>query len=368
MGLPGLLTSTDVIIGDPKVSYVDPEFLPEERLMVWQDAAGEVWQCEVDADTGDMLPANGKGQFAGRAAPLLTKRNPFDGVTYNGPEFGVSQQGIVIYYCESEQLEIARFDLASQHIDIPVPGITRNTRALISSKDRGDLGTRVMSVRVEGESAAGGLQLFNEWFDDSEPDVVHPIPRIKSGTSGPQWIPGQRAIIAQLPDQNGIEQVCRYDIDTEEFTLFTDTPGDKIDSFAFEAPEYPGEILFLTLNQRQWLEVYRQQGNRWTRILRVPAPGSTATTSSGLKSPEPVFYRGQTYFTYLADSVNGLTRIALASLDGGINSWISQAGQLNQFDPEGVVLDDKLFVYYYDAVDQQGVQALHRCRVQLWSN
>src|SRR5690349_21385178 len=71
LGLPRLLTSTDVIIGDPTISYVDPEFLPEERLMVWQDATGEVWQCEVDPDTGGMLPPDGKGQYAGRAAPLL---------------------------------------------------------------------------------------------------------------------------------------------------------------------------------------------------------------------------------------------------------------------------------------------------------
>ncbi len=34
-GLPGMLTSTDVIIGDAAVSYIDPEFLPEDRLMVW---------------------------------------------------------------------------------------------------------------------------------------------------------------------------------------------------------------------------------------------------------------------------------------------------------------------------------------------
>ncbi|HUQ71509.1 MAG TPA: hypothetical protein VM165_18420 [Planctomycetaceae bacterium] len=363
LGLPGLLTSTDVVIGDPAVSYVDPEFLPEERLMVWQDAAGEVWLCEVDPDTGNMVPADGKGESAGRAAPLLTKRNPFFKVTYNGPEFGVSQQGIVVYYCDSEQLEITRFDLASRRIDIPVPGVTRNTLALISSKVPGAPGTLVMYGRI-GATPAGGNQILNEWFDDSEPEVVHPVPRIKSGTSGPQWFPGQRAIIAQLPDENGVEQVCRYDIDAEQFTLLTDTPGDKIDSFAFQAPEYPGEILFLTLNQRQWLEVYRQRGTRWTRILRIPAPASSAKTSSGLKSAEPVAYRGKTYITYLADSGDKMTRIALASLDGKINAWVSRAGQLDQYDPEGIVLGDKLFVYYYDGVNQQDIHALHRCRVQ----
>lgn len=308
MTLPRLLTSTDVTIGDPSVSYVDPEFLPDERLMVWQDAGCEVWLCSVDPDTGGMVPANGKGQFAGRAAPLLTKRNPLLGVTYNGPEFGISRQGIVVYYSDSEQLEIARYDLASQRIDIPVPGTTRNTRALIASKDHDDPGTRVMYLRVEGAAASANLKIVNEWFDDSDLEVVHPLPLLKSGTSGPQWIPGQRAIIAQLPDQSGVEQVCRYDIDAGQFTLLTDTPGNKIDSFAFAAPEYPGELVFLTLNERKWLEAYRLQGSQWTRILHLPAPGTSANSSSGLKSPEPVVYRGRTYITYLADFENTITR------------------------------------------------------------
>lgn len=366
LGLPGLVTSTDVIIGDASVSYIDPEFLMEERLVVWQDDQGEVWVCELDEETGDLVPSDGKGQYAGRAAPLLTKENPFFDVTYNGPEFGQSQQGIVVYYSDHETLEITRYNLATRQVDIPVPGRTHNTRALISSKEPGYPGTLVMLARIGDADNPLGKQIFNEWFDDAEPEVVHPVPRIKSGTSGPQWFPGERAIIAQTADANGVQQVSRYDIDTEQFTLLTDTPGSKIDSFAFEAPEYPGEILFLTLNQRKWLEVYRQQGNQWTRILRIPAPESTARTSTGMKSAEPVSFQGKTYFTYLADNGQQITRVALASLDGRVNMWVNPTGQLNQFDPEGVVLGDKLFVYYYDGVNAQNIHVLHRSLVQFW--
>ncbi|MBI1347635.1 hypothetical protein GC163_15255 [bacterium] len=366
LGIPGLLTSTDIVIGDSSVSYVDPEFLPEERLMVWQAGDGDVWLCDVDPETGDMLPADGKGQYAGRAAPLLTKANPFFDVTYNGPEFGVSQQGIALYYSQFDGLDIVRYDVASQQIDFPTPANTKNTRALISSKEATFPGTLVMYARIGNADNPAGKQIFNEWFDDSQPDIIHAVPRIKAGTSGPQWIPGQRAIIAQYPDARGVEQVCRYDIDTEQFTLLSSTPGDKIDSFAFEAPEYPGEMLFLTLNQRKWLEVYRQHGEQWQRILRVTAPESTARTSSGLKSAEPVNYQGKTYITYLADDGDTITRIALASLDGGINTWVSEPGTLDQFDPEGVVLDDNFYVYYYEGVNTEDVHTLHRCRIQIW--
>jgi hypothetical protein len=364
--LPGLLTSTDVVIGDAGVSYIDPEFLDEDRLMVWQDDVGDVWLCDIDPDTGDLRPADGKGEYAGRAAPLLTQTNPFFDVTYNGPEFGRSRQGVVVYYCNSDDLSVTRYDLATQRIDIPVPGTTRNTRALISSKEASFPGTLVMYARIGDAATPGKKQIFNEWFNDAQPQIVRSVPRIKAGTSGPQWMPGERAIIAQQPDANGVEQVCRYDIDTEQFTLLTDTPGDKIDSFAFRAPEYPGETLFLTLNQRKWLEVYRQQGGRWNRILRMTAPGSSAKTSSGLKSAEPVSYRGKTYITYLADGADAIPRIALASLDGRVNTWVSQAGSLKQFDPEGVVLGDNFYVYYYDGVNAQDLHTFHRCRIQIW--
>lgn len=366
LGLPGLLTSTDVIIGDSTVSYIDPEFLDDERLMVWQDGTGEVWTCHVDPDTGNMLPPDGKGHYAGHAAPLLTKANPLFDVTYNGPEFGWSQQGIVVYYSQFEGLDILRYNLTTQQIDMPFSGKTQNTRALISSKERTFPGTLVMYARIGDANNRIGKQIFNEWFDDSEPEVVHEVPRIKAGTSGPQWIPGQRAILAQYPDSKGIDQVCRYDIDTKAFTILTDTPGNKIDSFPFEAPEYPGEILFLTLNERKHLEVYRSVNGRSIRILRLPAPETTGDTSSGMKSAEPVIFQGKTYFTYLADYQNQITRIAFAALDGQISTWISPAGPLDQFDPEGVVLDDHLYVYYYDGVNTQNIHTFHRCEILLW--
>ena len=362
---PVLLTSTDLEIGDPTLSYVDPEFLPEERLVVWQDAAGKVWLCHVDPGTGHLIPPDGRGEFAGLAAPLLTKQNPFSDVTYNGPEFGRSQQGIVVYYCGGKSLDVTRYSLATRKLDRPLTGDRQNTRALISSKDASDPGVRVMLARFANESAGAGIQVINEWFDDAEPSLVHEIPRIKSGTSGPQWIPGERAIITQYPDDDGVQQVNRYDIDAGKFTQWTKTPGEKVDSFAFHAPEFPGELLFLTLTERKWLEVYRRQDADWVRILQIPSPGNSLQSSSGLKSAEPVFYQGRTYFTYLADGEK-ITRIAFASLDGRINTWISKAGSLDQFDPEGVAFEETLFVYYYEGVNAQNIQKLHRCQLKFW--
>src|SRR5688572_27995962 len=91
--LPRFVSYTDVRIGDPAVSYKDQEFLPDARLMVWQDERERVWVCRFDPVTGDLEPADGRGRFIGVAAPLLTP-DLFLKSTINGPEFGYSRRGI----------------------------------------------------------------------------------------------------------------------------------------------------------------------------------------------------------------------------------------------------------------------------------
>lgn len=74
-------TRRDVLVGDPKVSYGSTEFTPDWKYLVWGEYAADgsdnmiMWHCEMNPDTGDMIPADGKGFRAfdstgwGRASP-----------------------------------------------------------------------------------------------------------------------------------------------------------------------------------------------------------------------------------------------------------------------------------------------------------
>jgi len=60
-------TRSDVAVGDPNVSYGSTEFSPDWKYLIWGEYATDgtgnlvVWHCEVNPETGDLIPADGKG-------------------------------------------------------------------------------------------------------------------------------------------------------------------------------------------------------------------------------------------------------------------------------------------------------------------
>jgi hypothetical protein len=373
VGTPGVVLSTDTRIGDARVSYKDPEFRVEGELMVWQDQREEVWLCRFDPRTGDLIPRDGRGRLIGQGAPYVPQGASIPRMVatsiYNGPEFGLSQRGLGIYFCQGDDprtYQLARVGVEDQSFEILVPGQTSGLRGAFVTDNPQDESSRILYGRLV-RNPDGGVQVITEWFDEYDQDNIQTYPRAAFGSSGPHWIPGQRAIVTNVNDDDGVPQIVRYDIDTREITYLTSGAGAKVDAIFFEAPEYPGEQIFLCLVDRMWIEVYRRQGADWSCIRRIAAPDAGAfDTPPGTSSAEPVFHRGQTYFTYAVKYADDSSRIALASLDGQVNALVSQAGSLRQLDPEGVSVGDQLFVYYWTLANQQQIHELHRCQVQVW--
>lgn len=368
--LPRVVISTDMRIGDPAISYKDPEYLIDERLVTWQDGLNQIWLCRFDPRTGDMMPPDGRGLLLAQgAAPLLPADDPFVKTTINGPEFGVSRRGIGVYFCygsDPANYQVARVGLSDLAFEVLVPGLTNGTRGALATLNRRDPIGRVLHGRLQ-TLPDGTVGVVAEWFEEDDPESVQPFPRSTFGSSGPHWIPGERAIASNLFDEAGIPQVVRFDIDSGRTTFLTSGPYPKVDTIFFEPPEFPGEQLFLCLvNDGQFIGVYRRQGLLWTCIQRIFAPDAFRyETPPTVSSAEPVFYRGRTYFTFAVGYDDNSSRIALASLDGEINALISVPGPLRQIDPEGVAVGDLLFVTYWTAANAERVNELHRCTVQI---
>ena len=81
----------DVRIGDFSVNYVNPEISPSGNYMTWIEIdtlngiTGKVWQCGINPDNGELIPADGKGY------------NPFSSNIYARPaDWGLDNLGV--YY------------------------------------------------------------------------------------------------------------------------------------------------------------------------------------------------------------------------------------------------------------------------------
>ncbi|MBN1414334.1 MAG: hypothetical protein JW973_04480 [Bacteroidales bacterium] len=84
----------DIRIGNSTYNYVNPEVSPSGNYMIWIEVdttnglTGKVWQCGLDPNTGDLIPADGKGF------------NPFYSNIYARPaDWGIDNIGV--YYVGS---------------------------------------------------------------------------------------------------------------------------------------------------------------------------------------------------------------------------------------------------------------------------
>jgi hypothetical protein len=148
LGVPRVVISRDTRIGDPTVSYKDPEFLVAERLVTWQDGENQIWVCRFDPLTGAFLPADGRGWLVAQgAAPLLHFEERLAGTVINGPEFGLTRRDLAVYFCHGSDpanYQVAKVSLRSRELEILAPGLTNGTRGLFAAQDRSDRYGRVM--------------------------------------------------------------------------------------------------------------------------------------------------------------------------------------------------------------------------------
>jgi hypothetical protein len=105
----------DVQVGDPTVSYMNPEFTPDGRFMVWFEPLpdgltadgrlfGRMWHCAVDAETGTFDPPDCKG-FSGVPTTIWARANT--GLDAQGPYY-VGQFAVQGSHPDNDRLVVVR--------------------------------------------------------------------------------------------------------------------------------------------------------------------------------------------------------------------------------------------------------------------
>lgn len=87
-----LAVSPETTVGDPNLSYANPEFTVDGKYMIWfeptgnptgeGDIEGIMWHCGIDQETGELIPADGKG-FSAFTSTVYKRGNT--GYDQHGP-------------------------------------------------------------------------------------------------------------------------------------------------------------------------------------------------------------------------------------------------------------------------------------------
>ncbi len=353
--LPRWVQAIDERIGDPAYSYKDPEFAPGAPLITWQEEDGRIWICAYHQRTGDLIPPDGRGLSPGFGVPIFS---PFTSSftqlgTNNGPEWGRSREGYSVYFLQGDRTlgyRVVRYRLQDETLTTVSPEGVPVAAGAFASVDARDPLERLLYGRLVNPRTNDGL-IAGEWLrvGGEGPPLRFPIDRV--GTAGPRWLVGERAIITTKFDADGVSQIARYDIDTGETTLLTDGPGDKLDGFFIHPPERFGQRVLCCVVGQARVACYRPPRRTETtwQLLREITPPLPPLESQRILTTgiAPFTYGGRSYIAYLVTLERRNARICLASLDGSINRVISEDTVAARFDPEVLITNGRLFIYYW---------------------
>lgn len=305
---PAEFTPQTVLVGDPTVNYSNVEFTADMQTMVWfemtdREGNGVVWHCGVDSQTGDLIPADGKG-FRAFESTILGRGNP--GFDSEGAYYvGMDRSGKLLLVRPTGPTSGSIQELATP------PDLRR----------RGFYPT-VLPEQKEGyvfwilneNIPAGATDPRNAWVELqyislSAPQDIRPIEhqdRPRGRGFAPldagfvRWMRGKPAITYGFRDESGVLQVRMFDLSSPNPVpqAVTNDPVNKIDPYGWYLNGQ--ELLIPGIDAQARIHVYtRTAGQVWfTPIETIVPPQSRLPQPALAQSAEPILFAGQPYIAY----------------------------------------------------------------------
>jgi hypothetical protein len=363
--IPRFSIGPDVQLGDKRLSYLDTQIWQDNGLMCWQSGNDNtIWMCQLDPQTGDLIPPDGRGTKIAVGAPFTGNvlLDVLFGIgvhgTSNAAEWGFSQQGLGLYFTiEDEngvyqQAKCLLKNAPNLQVEQLTFGGTIDRLGNIPSTDANDPKVRLGYYEINQWRLTPPPDAF--WQHDDPGAVKKRVPLDVFPPNGPRWIPGEHALLTYLYDADGTVQVASFNVDTDKSTFLTRAPGNHVDARILLDPDTGKQRYLVCLEDNHALAIYERVLKFWVKCrLIYPPPNAIADGAPDYRISQMkyFFYDGVLYIVYTVQSQFRPIPLCIASADGITNRLLTLAPwPLYHVDPEVYVGASNVFIYYEDAL------------------
>ncbi|MFY9512538.1 MAG: PKD domain-containing protein, partial [Rubrivivax sp.] len=338
----------------------------------WVDRTNRLWVANIDPVTGAITPQNGRGVLVDSNAVYYTEYG-------NGPEWVFSQLGSQLVYTRYDPAWIPTGTPADDdHVGIGLAQMSGGswTSGFLDGQLQRNSPAPTQSVTdaVPYMAFASSTSLSFFWRKLGSPPGPEVNTRVTTIGLAVRWVPGTQSFVftngADPVDGVTYQQVYFYDtaVGGQPQQLTTDSTQ-KRGAFMFSAPEFGGDMVFVTVADRTQLRIYRYMLDsggvrRWTLVNTILSPSATEPY---IATPEPFTYNGKTWLfvtlsrSKAASDITVSTNLALTGIDPATPNMRmltddSSPSRLRQ-DPEYFITSQGAYVYYsraFPATDTSG--------------
>jgi hypothetical protein len=362
----------DIRIGDNSVNYVNPEISPNGNYMIWIEiditngVTGKIWQCSIDPNTGDLIPADGKGF------------NPFYSNIYARPaDWGIDNQGV--YYVGATytgQIKMVRPTSATSGsvTDVNIP-INNRRRVFYPSQLPNSNQKFVLYIEndvVNGFSSStpGNTKFQLRLLDLNNPSndllieeqAANYPQTAPMDVIVPRWMKGTSYLTYGYKDANGKAQVKEFNAFAPSFPAIpvTNDLSNKVDGYPVLNPITNNQYLLSGIDGSNSAYFYKRTTfGTWFTQNQIIIPSSVSLPNPALnQSHEPFLFNNQLYSTFQINNNGGNFfettfnqpgEIWLTTIDAPQNKmWLLSKfdNTLSTSEPEPYVGNGKAWVYY----------------------
>ncbi len=353
---------------DQVVSQVDgdlpqPEFDQASSRIIWQDAARRLWIGDVDPDTGDLIPLDGRGL-------LITTDLAGVGAVGSTPRFTYGDENILMF---TDELEDGSFALGSARELMPdvwtvEPLADGDNRWRPNGTQPGFSGTPRIVYNRELEDGTVVVS-WRTWNDPATELMANVV------AEGGRFLGDEDAVLTLAQDQNSVTQIQLIDTNTGVGQLITSGPFSKINPFIWWAPEVR-DWAFVVMLDFTRLQVYtRDEQGDWGGgpVINIPSDKPL------LSSPEAFVHNGRSYAAIVTADELGTDAGFPGQPVGDSEVWIAALDLTlpmfrrvddpntgaNRAEPEPFEITSDVVVFYTEVVEPTGTRLVRRASTGL---